>query len=68
MTDKKTYAIFGGIMTLIILMSSGITYYIQDSGTKSSCSTGWNYLSEGKYSCVGCLYYFYYTLYFYIQG
>lgn len=49
--ETKTKMIYGGILTLMIALSSGITYFIQDTGSKSSCTTGWQYLEEGKYQC-----------------
>jgi len=51
--EKK---LIGGIITLVILLSSGITYYVQDSGTKTGCRAGWEYVNlgvhEGYYKCV----------------
>jgi len=41
--------VYGGIATLLIILSSGITYYVQDSGTKTSCLKGWEYVNEGSY-------------------
>ncbi len=46
----------GGIVTLIIILSSGITWKIQDTGTKTSCRNGFEYVTngeyEGYYSCT----------------
>ena len=38
-----------GIITLLITLSSGVTWYIQDAGTKTSCKTGFQYVNEGMY-------------------
>ena len=40
MADTKYFAI-GGILTLIIALTTGTTMYIQSLGTKTTCSTGW---------------------------
>lgn len=46
----------GGIVILIIFLSSGTTWYIQDAETKTSCRNGFEYVSngeyEGYYSCT----------------
>ena len=51
---KKTT--IGGIVTLIILLSSGTTWYVQDLGTKTGCRGGWDYIAseayEGYYGCT----------------
>ena len=44
--EKITIA---GIVTLVILLSSGLTYYIQDQGSKTSCRNGFEYVSSGEY-------------------
>ena len=41
--------VLGGIVTLLIALSSGVTWYIQDAGTKTSCKTGWIYVETGNY-------------------
>jgi len=50
---KKTT--IAGIVTLLIALSSGTTYYIQDRGEKTSCRNGFEYVEsgefEGYYSC-----------------
>jgi len=44
-----------GIVTLIIALSSGATYYIIDTGERTSCRNGFEYVDngefEGYYSC-----------------
>ncbi len=46
----------GGIVTLIIILSSATTYYIQDLKEKTSCRNGFDYVDsgefEGYYKCV----------------
>ena len=46
----------GGIVTMLIILSSGATWYVQDLGTKTGCRAGWEYIEsgeqEGKYKCV----------------
>lgn len=53
MNNKITIS---GIVTLIILLSSGTTYFIQDRGEKTSCRNGFEYVEsgefEGYYKCV----------------
>ena len=44
---KKTT--IAGIVTLIIILSSGTTWYIQDVGTKTSCRNGFEYITQGEY-------------------
>ena len=39
----------GGIVTLIILLSSGTTYYINDLGEKTSCRNGFEYVTSGEF-------------------
>ena len=39
----------GGIVTLIIILSSGTTWYIQDSETKTYCKSGFVEVLEGEY-------------------
>lgn len=50
--EKTTIA---GIITLIIALSSGTTYYITDTNEKTSCRNGFEYVNsgdfEGYYSC-----------------
>jgi hypothetical protein len=45
----------GGLVLLAILLSTGTTLYVQDAGSKTSCSTGWNIVesgvNEGQYYC-----------------
>ena len=36
-------------MTLVVLLSSGITFYVTDSGTKTSCRNGFQYMESGDY-------------------
>ncbi len=44
-----------GIITLIILLSSGTTYYIQDLGEKTGCRRGWEYIDSGEFEgYFGC--------------
>ena len=44
-----------GIVTLIILLSSGTTYYIQDLGEKTGCRRGWEYIYSGEFEgYFGC--------------
>lgn len=38
-----------GILTLLILLSTGTTMYIQDLGTKTGCRGGWELITEGEY-------------------
>ena len=40
-----------GIVTLIIILSSGTTWYVQDLETKTGCRRGWEY-ADGYYSCT----------------
>jgi len=53
--EKKTITI-AGIITLLIILSSGTTLYVQDLGTKTGCRAGWEYVDygvqEGKFKCV----------------
>lgn len=44
--NKTTIA---GIVTLLIMLSSGVTYYIQDAGTKTGCRAGWQIVESGEY-------------------
>lgn len=45
----------GGIVTLIVILASGTTYYIQDLGTKTGCRAGWEYIDNGEYEgYYGC--------------
>ena len=51
--DKLT---IGGIVTLLIILSSGTTYYIQSIGEKTGCRAGWVYETQGEfegyYKCI----------------
>ena len=41
----------GGLLLAVIMLASGGTLYLQDAGSKSSCSTGWTYKADGLWSC-----------------
>ena len=47
------YKTIGGILTLILMLggSAGTLYYIQSTGVKSSCKTGWEYYNETTWQC-----------------
>ena len=45
---EKTYKIISGIMVLL-LMLGGTTYYIQDTGNKGRCITGWDLQESGEF-------------------
>ncbi len=51
---KQEYKVLSGILTLILVLT-GATLYIQDSGTKTSCRVGFEYIDsgewEGYYKC-----------------
>ncbi len=49
--ENKEKTIIGGIMLVLITISSGVTFYLSDSGTKTSCRRGWEY-TDGYYSCT----------------
>lgn len=46
--DKKQIT-YGGIITLLIILSSGTTWYIQDLNIKTGCRAGWEYIDNGIY-------------------
>ena len=45
---KITYKYLSGILTLI-LITSGTTYFITESGEKTSCRNGFEYIESGEY-------------------
>ena len=54
--NQKEYAVISGIIILVISLSSGATYYLEEVGSKTGCRAGWGYVSEGEfegqYKCV----------------
>ena len=47
--------IIGGIATLIIILSSGITWQIQSLNEKTGCRRGWEYIETGEFEgYFGC--------------
>ncbi|GAG76286.1 unnamed protein product [marine sediment metagenome] len=44
--EKKTIA---GILTLVIVLSTGTTLFIEDLGEKTGCRRGWEYVGSGEY-------------------
>ena len=46
---KMNKTAVGGILTLIIILSSGTTWYVQDLGTKTSCRNGFEEVTQGEY-------------------
>jgi len=54
MMPKLSNTTLGGIATLLILLSSGITLFIQDDPNRSygTCSEGWKLQEDGTYACV----------------
>ncbi len=40
-----------GIVIVVILLSSGTTFYLQETGKYKSCSDGWILREDGKYEC-----------------
>jgi hypothetical protein len=51
---KKT--LIGGVMLALIILSSGVTYYVKEGETKTSCKKGWvlELIGDytGQYSCT----------------
>ena len=44
-----------GIVTLIIVLTSGITYQIQSLNEKTGCRNGWEYVESGEFEgYFGC--------------
>ena len=41
----------GGLLISIIILSSGATIYLQETGKYKSCSGGWILMEDGKYEC-----------------
>lgn len=41
----------GGLILALVMLSSGATLYLQDTGSKSSCVSGWTYKGDGIWSC-----------------
>lgn len=41
----------GGLLLAVITLSSGTTYYLQDTGTYKNCSGGWVLREDGMYEC-----------------
>ena len=46
---EGNYKLISGILFLLLVVS-GTTYYISDTGTKTGCRAGWQYESEGENS------------------
>ena len=47
--------IIAGIITAIIILSSGTTLFLQSLGTKTGCRAGWQYTDQGEYEgYYGC--------------
>lgn len=43
---------YGGILILVMVFSTGITWYIKDTGNNRVCSTGWILGGDGYYNCA----------------
>ena len=50
MTEIKLKEI-GGLLISVMILASGITIYLEETGKYKSCSGGWILGGDGKYSC-----------------
>ncbi|MHA1827943.1 MAG: hypothetical protein ACTSX6_04765 [Candidatus Heimdallarchaeaceae archaeon] len=48
---ELNYKSIGGILLLVVLLSSGATYYIQETNDYSNCRGLWEIQEDGMYKC-----------------
>jgi hypothetical protein len=43
--------IYGGVTLFLMLLSTGTTIYLQETGKNIACKTGWVLQDDGQYKC-----------------
>lgn len=51
MAEIKNNYLFAGLILAIALIAAGVTYELKPTGNYRTCSSGWVFGSDGKYSC-----------------